>query len=413
MSIEIKKQNDKIVLRYTPEQGNGTFFITENLEKKGLHSLKGIFVLKKCDVVWYDDFSYVFCLGKLSNNGYFDIESRILHLNHKLQIHKEIEIKAKTFFETCRNRHFSVFSKLDKIVKRDMIIGGDKENAIPANVFSEILHCLPNDNEVDKYIDARFSSILSTVFDDGIEDYRGKLETYKQKKLDQLKKQLKRKESDFGGDELKELEIIKYKGIKDKIKQWLDDSAEKHSEQEWQHLLKGIIPLLFPKYIAVFEGAPIDDPYKKTVRGRDTKRELDYLLVDADGNCDIGEIKAPFEHCILSTTLYRDNYVPLRELSGAIMQVEKYIFYMNKKGLDADEKLNKKYNGKLPKNFNIKVTNPKGLIILGRSNKFVEKEKRDFEIIKRKYQHIMDILSYDDLLNRLDNMISMLEIKGK
>ena len=369
MSIEIMKLKDKIVLRYFPERGEGTFFITENFEKKGHHSLKGVFVFQQSDVVESDDLIYVFCLGKLNNDGYFDVEPRILRLNHNLRIHKEVEINAKTFFETCRGRHFSVFFELDKIVKRNMVIGGKKENAIPQNVFSEIISCIPNDYEVDKYIDARFSSILSTVFDDGIDDFLGKFEAYKQKKLDRLKKQLKRKESDFGGDELKELEIIKYKGIKDKIKQWLEDSAEKHSEAEWQHLLKGIIPLLFPKYIAVFEGAPIDDPYKKTVRGGETKRELDYLLVDADGNCDIAEIKAPFEHCILSTTLYRDNYVPLRELSGAIMQVEKYIFYMNKKGLDADKKLNEKYNGNLPKNFSIKVTNPKSLVILGRSNK--------------------------------------------
>ena len=132
------------------------------------------------------------------------------------------------------------------------------------------------------------------------------------------------------------------------------------------------------------------------------------MLVDADGNCDIAEIKAPFENCILSKTLYRNNYVPVRELSGAIMQVEKYIFYMNKKGMNADKKLNEKYRDKLPLNFEIKVTNPKGLIILGRSNHFDEKQKRDFEIIKRKYLHVMDILSYDDILNRLENIISML-----
>ncbi|MBR4347617.1 MAG: DUF4263 domain-containing protein [Fibrobacter sp.] len=413
MSIEVKKQDDKIVLKYFPERGEGTFFITENFEKKGRHSLKGVFVFEQRDVLEFDDLIYVFCLGKLNNDGYFDIESRILRLNHNLRIHKDVVINAKTFFETCRNRHFSVFSELDKIIKRDMIIGGDKESAIPVNVFYEIINCTPSDYEIDKYIDARFSSILSTVFDDGIDDFLGKFEAYKQKKLDRLKKQLKRKESNFGGEELKEYEIIKYKGIKDKIEQWLNDSAENHSEAEWQHLLKDVIPLLFPKYIAVFEEAPIDDPYKKTVRGSETRRELDYLLVDADGNCDIAEIKAPFDHCILATTLYRNNYVPLRELSGAIMQVEKYIFYMNKKGLDAERKLETKYRDELPKNFNIRITNPKGLVILGRSNTFDEKQKRDFEIIKRKYQHIMDILSYDDLLNRLDNIISMLEFKGK
>ena len=413
MSIEIKKQDDKIVLIYKPDN-NDTSFIEERLKSDHFFVLKKVFTFDSGDVLIRKKTKFVFCLGQLNkSDGYFDVYSGVLSMRHALRIHQDVEINNRTFFCTCRRRYFSVFFEMEMILERDVIIGDVGDGCIPEGVFSEILKCIPNDYEVDKYIDAKFSSILSTVFDDGIEDFKGKFETYKQKKLDRLKKQLKRKESDFGGDELKELEIIKYKGIKDKIKQWLEDSAEKHSEAEWQHLLKGIIPLLFPKYIAVFEGAPIDDPYKKTVRGGETKRELDYLLVDADGNCDIAEIKAPFEHCILSTILYRDNYVPLRELSGAIMQVEKYIFYMNKKGLEADKKLNEKYSGKLPKNFNIKVTNPKGLVILGRSNTFDEKQKRDFEIIKRKYQHVMDILSYDDLLNRLDNMISMLEVKGK
>ncbi len=413
MSIEIKKQDDKIVLIYKPANQDISF-IEERLESDQYFSLKNVFTFCSDDVLKREETKCVFCLGQLNkSDGYFDVNSGILSMQHALRIHQDVEINNRTFFCTCRRRYFSVFFEMEMILKRDVIIGGVGDGCIPEGVFYEILKCIPNDYEVDKYIDSRFSSILSTVFGDGIEDFRGKFETYKQKKLDKLKKQLNKKESNFGGEELKEYEIVKYKGVRSKIKRWLKDSAEKHSEAEWQHLLKGIIPLLFPKYIAVFEGAPIDDPYKKTVRGSETKRELDYLLVDADGNCDIAEIKAPFEHCILATTLYRDNYVPLRELSGAIMQVEKYIFYMNKKGLEAEKKLNEKYNGKLPKNFNIKVTNPKGLVILGRSNTFDEKQKRDFEIIKRKYQHIMDILSYDDLLNRLDNMISMLEIKGE
>ena len=408
MSIEVKIKKKQLVLVYKPDNHN-TSFIERTIREKGFFYLKRVFNFVEGDIIERTKTKCVFRLGVLNTtSNYFDIDPAILNLQHNLLIHKDVIINEKIFFCTCRGRHFSVFFELDQIIKRNIIIGGNASNAIPEDVFYEILRCIPTDYEVDKYIDARFASIAATVFEDGIEDFPGKHSTYTNKKIANLKKQLNKPDLNFGGKELAKYELVKYEGIKSIIKKWLSDPEESHSEADWQHLIKNIILLLFPKYIAVFEEAPIEDPYNIISNGNDSTRRLDYLLVDADGNCDIAEIKAPFKDCILSKTLYRNNYVPLRELSGAIMQVEKYIFYMNKKGMNADKKLNEKYRDKLPLNFEIKVTNPKGLIILGRSNHFDEKQKRDFEIIKRKYLHVMDILSYDDILNRLENIISML-----
>lgn len=408
MSIEIKTMQNQLVLVYQPDN-HDTSFIEERIKKFGFFYLKRVFSFGAGDIIKRTETKCIFRLGVLNTtNNYFDIDPNILTLQHNLLIHNDVIINEKTFFCNCRRRYFSVFYELDQIINRDIIIGGDDLNAIPKNVFYEILQCIPTDYEVDKYIDARFASIVATVFEDGIEDFPGKYETYTNRKIARLKKQLDKPDLNFGGKELTKYELVKYEGIKSIIDKWLSDPEESHSEADWQHLIKNIILLLFPKYIAVFEEAPIEDPYNTISNGNDSTRRLDYLLVDADGNCDIAEIKAPFKNCILSQKLYRNNYVPVRELSGAIMQVEKYIFYMNKKGMNADKKLNEKYRDKLPLNFEIKVTNPKGLIILGRSNHFDEKQKRDFEIIKRKYLHVMDILSYDDILNRLENIISML-----
>ncbi len=38
-----------------------------------------------------------------------------------------------------------------------------------------------------------------------------------------------------------------------------------------------------------------------------------------------------------------------------------------------------------------------------------ENQKLDFEIIKRKYTNMMDIITYDDLLRRLNRTISALK----
>ena len=67
--------------------------------------------------------------------------------------------------------------------------------------------------------------------------------------------------------------------------------------------------------------------------------------------------------------------------------------------------MNKEYGDKLPKDFHINITNPSGIIIMGRCLNMSSEQKRDFEIVKRKYKNIVDIITYDDLLKRLRIMI--------
>ena len=83
------------------------------------------------------------------------------------------------------------------------------------------------------------------------------------------------------------------------------------------------------------------------------------------------------------------------------MQIEKYIFWLNKSGRTGELLLNKDYADKLPTGLNIKITNPSGIIIMGRSLFMSEEQKDDFEVIRRKYKNVVDIITYDDLLNSL------------
>jgi Domain of unknown function (DUF4263) len=134
--------------------------------------------------------------------------------------------------------------------------------------------------------------------------------------------------------------------------------------------------------------------------------------LDASGNIDIVEIKQPFDKCIVTNTQYRDNYIPLRELSGTVMQLEKYIFHLNKWGRIGEETLTEKYKSELPAHFSIKITNPGGIVIMGRDNNLTEAQKYDFEVVKRKYTNIIDIITYDDLLRRLDFVVRQLDLGG-
>ena len=131
--------------------------------------------------------------------------------------------------------------------------------------------------------------------------------------------------------------------------------------------------------------------------------------IDSNGNVDIVEIKRPFDNCIVTKNTYRDNHIPLRELSGTVMQIEKYIFYLNKWGKKGEDVLTNKYKEKLLDDFKIKITNPSGIIVMGRENCLSNIQREDFEVIKRKYKNIIDIITYDDLLKRLKFTIEQLK----
>ena len=202
---------------------------------------------------------------------------------------------------------------------------------------------------------------------------------------------------------MKEFELQKYVFIRDRIIEMLKKS-DSYSEKDWEKRILEFILVLYPKYVHVLHSVLIEDAY--TNPQKTTKRQLDLGLLDANGHLDIIEIKKPFSSCVLSTTTYRDNYIPKKELSGTIVQAEKYIFYLNKWGTAGEKELNNRYQKELPSGLEIKIVNPQALIILGRSDNFNNAQKMDFEIIRRKYANIMDIITYDDLLDRLNRIIS-------
>jgi hypothetical protein len=152
----------------------------------------------------------------------------------------------------------------------------------------------------------------------------------------------------------------------------------------------------------VFKNVPVkDDAYRN--------KYLDYLLVDSNGHVDIIEIKQPFEKSIMTEGKYRNNFIPLRELSGTIMQLEKYIYYLNRWGQDGEAKLSDKYKQDLPEGLKIKITNPGGIVIIGRDNNLTDDQKLDFEVVKRKYKNVVDIITYDNLIRRVELTIEQIK----
>jgi len=281
---------------------------------------------------------------------------------------------------------------MEVLAKQQIIIGGNSINSITEVEFKRLLNSLPTAQEKLLYINARITDVLNNYLNN-IEDVRLKYENYLNRRV--------RSSRINPITPVFEYEVEKYKEILKVLKSMLSKS-ECYPERDWQDIILSIILILFPKYLHCFSEVEIPDYYSKSYK---TKRRIDLMLVDSNGNVDIIEIKKPLDGQIVSKGTYRNNHTPLKTLSASIMQIEKYIFHLNKWGAKGEEDLTKKFKERFSEDFKIKITKPKGFLILGRDTDLTTNQLFDFEIIKRKYSNIIDIMTYDDLIRRLELII--------
>ncbi|QIA51049.1 DUF4263 domain-containing protein [Pantoea agglomerans] len=396
----------EVVFKYEAENNEPSWVWTE-LEKYDLVNISKVFYFYSIDLInppenneSFEDYSYEFRFGTI-NGDYIVVPGHILGIDNDLHISKNTVLNRKFF---AAERNVSIFGRLAKILNHSdpIVIGGSSSTAIPSNIFGELLKKFPTTYEVDRYADARVHTILAQYLD-GMKDVRGRYEAYVQKNTNASIKKL-----DL--DLINKLEVEKYTLIKDLIEDALKTKAA-WSEKQWQQLMIQFLLLLFPKYILVLENVTIHDYYSN--QNKKTNRFIDIGLVDSNGNLDVIEVKKPFDDKILSRNEYRGNNIPTAELSGSIMQAEKYLFHLSKWGAKGEALLSKKYESQLPIGMSIKISNPKAIIIVGRDqiggSDMTTKQQLDFEIIKRKYTNMMDIITYDDLLRRLNRTIAALE----
>ncbi|WP_200576137.1 Shedu immune nuclease family protein [Paraburkholderia nemoris] len=349
----------------------------------------------------FDNYVYRFRFGTFVD-GYVQIPARVLDIKNDVLISRDVTLKRSIF---AAERHVSIFRRLSELIEHSdsIVIGGERPEAIPRDVFEELIKKFPNTYELDRYAGARVHTILSEYLD-GMKDARGRYETYLNRKQMALTRTTK-----LDLSVLKKLEIEKYVLIRDMINDALA-TKQNLSEGEWQQLMLSFLLLLFPKYIKVLENITIHDYYSDPTKK--TNRYIDIGLVDANGNLDVIEVKKPFDDKILRKSLYRGNSIPTSELSGSIMQAEKYLFHLSKWGVKGEETLTKKYAAELPTGMKIRISNPKAIIIVGRDQiggtEMTGSQLLDFEVIKRKYANMLDIITYDDLLRRLNNTIDAL-----
>ncbi|BCW89712.1 hypothetical protein sos41_28780 [Alphaproteobacteria bacterium SO-S41] len=400
-------------VKYTPDI-QGPAWIKSELSKHGSITISRVFSFLADDVVsepdgdpFEENAEYEFRFATIIGE-YLKIEGRIFGIIPNIFLHKNIPLSRKLF---AAERNVSIFLRISKILNStdDIIIGGDHPSAIPYAEFENLLKKFPNTLELDRYANARVADILGDYLDN-MKDARRVYEDYLSKTRAFIK------ENPLRQEELLHLEVHKYKLIRKTITGWLTSGANR-SESDWQNMILQFILLIFPKYVAVLRNVKINDYY--TSPGSVHHRYIDIALIDASGNIDLIEIKKPTLDMLLGKTIYRGNSVPSRVLTYTVMQAEKYLFHLNKWGIKGEELLTKKYRSALPSDLKIRITSPKSIVILGRDRlpsgdpAFDENQGFDFDVIKRKYSNLIDIMSYDDLLRRLDNIIASLETRAE
>jgi hypothetical protein len=397
--IKISKQADRLLLTYVPDGFNNGRWIDEKLKQDDKVTLRRTFTFTTGDLVSQpqqvddeDDAERIFKLGA-AEDGYYRIDKAILGLKYDLLLDKAMTLDSQVF---VANRDISIFRKIDELSDEQIIVGGANENAIPLIDFELLIQTFPTSTELTHYARSRISRVLKDYFGT-LSDAEGKLNSYLARK--------KRLVATSRNSILENFELQKFEYIHSELEGMLK-AVDSYLEKDWQKKILELLLFVFPKYIAVLENVHIKDFYSKP--DKVTNRYIDLMLVDANGNIDIIEVKKPFANALLSRSKYRDNHTPRTELAGSVMQAEKYLFHLNKWGQAGEREIYEKRKSELPDGMELKITNPKAMILLGRDNDFSGDQRFDFEIIRRKYANMIDIMTYDDLLRRLENIIAMM-----
>jgi len=405
MAINFSEDDGRIILEYTSERQSASW-LDKKLGSEGDHTFNNTFTVFKDDLIPVDDTDEEyevrrFIVGSVAD-GYQIIDKKLLSLKYDLLISDSLKLKKELFVAT---RDISIFRRIDNLINEQIIVGGSNNEAIPETEFSHLLKNFPTSTELNRYADARVAQELKDYFET-ISDAEGRLISY-MNRTKNSKPDINRANTPIRV--ANELEMEKYLYLRDKLVEMLSDSSS-YIELRWQEVVAELFLLIFPQYIAVLKNVHLRELYSNPLKSTD--RKFDLVLVDANGCIDLIEIKRPSDNNLVSKRVYRDNYVPQRELSGSIMQAEKYLFYLSKAGRGIEMKIEADYASQLPAGLKIKVANPKAIILSGRDNNLSPEQRFDLGFIRKKYSNMIDILSYDDLIRRVDNIIDTLKLRS-
>ena len=327
-------------------------------------------------------------IGDLQD-GYLRLNKEVFELNHEVRIHN-------SFIDKLELKHFvtngvSNFKKIDELIDGDLFIVPEvsddgSKNHITFEEYNALIKSFPTRTTLEHYT----NKVLAEKIEEHFELNKNYEEVY-EKHIERREKARSKSinqplftdniDSKITGNEIKKFDLAVQK---------LEELLKKGrvNEKKWQKEILDIILLIYPHYQFAIDEVTMGN-----------KKRVDFILIDFLNNVDIIEIKRP-EKPILRKAKYRDNYVPSLELTGTTMQVEYYIRQLTGNPHHNINRINKKLK-KAHFNEEIQINNVKGMIIIGRTNDFNDRQKESYRILKNQFSNIISIISYDELLNIL------------
>lgn len=402
-AVEFETINDELNLIYRPR--DDTNWVRERFKRGDDLLVKGTFRLTSQDLVkdtseeaasaavdneriCVNDNRLVFAIAT-TEGEYFRFKPEILGFETPVLLHQDAQPNWKWF---SAERKVSILGVVESLGLKRIVIGGPELDAIPIPEYERLLSQFPTPHELRLYVQARVSTVVRQYTEPTI-DAEALLNAYVDRRTTATAPDL---EAPF-----RQFDVAKYALALQRLQAMLANEAGT-SEAQWQLEIVEIILLLNPRYIKAFTEVRLWDADAATWR------RIDILLVDASGNVDVIEIKKPMGKPIMLPALYRDHHLPMRDLIGAMGQVTHYLRHLNRWGLAGENYLTQLLGSQLPTGFRIRIINPSGIVIMGRSNTLSDAQRREFEVLRRDSKGIVDIITYDDLLARLKAVLDQL-----
>jgi len=172
----------------------------------------------------------------------------------------------------------------------------------------------------------------------------------------------------------------------------LDDNP---AESRWGQFLKKNLFLIESKYIKIISELNV------VLAGA---RKVDFGLIDSQGYLDLFEIKKPSTR-LLASRKDRGNYYWSSQAVKALVQAEKYLFNADRKASSLAEDINRE------RGLTVRVVRPRVVVVMGHSDQLDSETKReDFRVLRMSLKNL-EIVLYDELLERLRNQMSKIYIE--
>ena len=402
-AVEFAVHGTKLHLVYRPDMRSPDS-LRKDLAKGKPVTIKGTYHLSQANVFkgrikrgandWDDDCDEMRFVVAKAGGHYFVFDPAVLDVQVPVMVARDARPTWKWFTAEERTPVMRVLAELKP---SRIVIGGNAPDAITVTEYEGLIAQFPSPHERQLYVRSRLAGVFRELTDAKV-DAVAKLNKYVEKRVPAKAKDLV--------EPFRQHEIKKYEFLRFQLASMLESDAG-IPERQWQAQVLDIVQLLYPRYIAAFTSVTIRDSLRAGTR------QLDIMLVDVNGNIDVIEIKKPFKARIVTTSTYRDNHVPHRELVGTAMQVEKYLFHLSRWGSTGEDALTKRYSAKLPPGLKLRIVNPCGLIIAGRDDDLTTEQQGDFEMYRRQQKNIVDFITYDDLLRRLDRVLQQLKARQR